>query len=579
MEGKMTLNLNILNVEPNAISKNIKDLLNDNQIEKALQLSGENITRHPKDPVILINHAMVNLAALRLQDAIEYAIKSHKYDETSIRPFTLIARALILSEDFREALKYASRAHEIEPSAGEPQLLIGVALSRLKVHLDSEVWLSKAIDSGSLSQLQLAEARFYRSQELLALGHNEDVVLQTVNDAIKHDPDNANYIMGLGNILSSFGRTVEAQKAFDLALQRAPLMGSLYWNKSRSLRFTSADFEFIARMQDLYVNAEMRDVDRVLLGFSLAKAYRDLGAYEQAFDCWETANSVQKLMHSFDFRAEQMRFISYYRDFPIKTTGSVSVNETGNPTPIFIVGMPRSGTTLAEQIIGSHSRVTPLGELEYLARAIGVAQKNFVNLHDKEALDYVREYYFKEIRRHDIKTEMFTDKMPLNFRFLPIIAHAFPEARIVHCNRDAMAVCFSNFSNYFPAEGMVFSCNQTDVAEYYKIYEQYMALMSSVFSERMYELQYAILTEDQLSETNRLLIGCGLSFESSCIDFNKTTRAIATASQRQIRRGMYKGSTDEWRKFSQWLGPMMASLKTQGSVSSQDTFADGSITN
>lgn len=550
-----------LSLDIDSTSSKLKELLSKNKINEALHISQNIVEACPNSPVALINHAMVNLAALRLEDAIDFATKANQYDKLSIRPYIVIARAFLLAEDFREALKYATRAHEIDPGSGEPQLLIGIALSRLKVHLDSEFWLSKAISSEALTPLQFAEAKFYISQEFLALGYEEELVLEAAREAIKIDPNNAIYLMGLGNILASFGRLNDAQKAFDKALHHSPLMGSLYWNKSRCLKFSESDANFIVRMQDLYVNAVMSDTDRTLLGFSLAKAYRDLGAYDQAFDCWETANAVQKRLHSFDIRAEQLRFVTYYRDFPVSKGAILSKTGVDEPTPIFILGMPRSGTTLAEQIIGSHSRVTPLGELEYLARAVGSAQQKFSNLKEREALLQIRSSYFKEIRRHYVKTQMFTDKMPLNFRFLPIIAHAFPEAKIVHCNRDPMAVCFSNFSNYFPAEGMVFSCSQTDIVSYYKLYEKYMEVMSAIFSERIYELDYSALTENQVAQTSRLLAGCTLEFESSCLEFNKSKRAIATASQRQVRHGMYKGSTEEWKKFSPWLTPMIEAFK------------------
>lgn len=542
------------------ISDNIRDLLRINKVEEALTLSNNLMCNFPNNQRVIINHSMVNLAASRYNEAIEAAIKFHQNNKESIIPFNLIARALILSEDFREALKYAYRSHEINSIEGESQLLIGISLSRLKLHLDAEVWLSKSINSGTLTDLQMAEAKFYLSQELLALEFSEEVVLDTINKSIEIDPENAIYLMGLGNILVSFGRTEEAQGAYDKALRHAPLMGSLYWNKSRSLKFSVSDSKFISCMQDLYVNARMSDTDRVLLGFSLAKAYRDLGAFEQAFDCWETANAVQKKAHNFDISIERLRFAGYYRDFPTTKMTDTSLVNSDDPMPIFIIGMPRSGTTLAEQIIGSHSRVTPLGELEYLARSVVSAQKKFTDLQTHEALIQIRQSYFNEIKRHNLETKIFTDKMPLNFRFLPIIAHAFPEAKIIHCNRDPMAVCFSNFINYFPAEGLIFTCNQSDIVEYYKLYKSYMELMGAAFSERIYELDYMALTENQEKETVSLLAGCELSFEFSCLEFSKNKRAIATASQRQIRRGMYKGSTDEWKKFAPWLGPMIKAL-------------------
>lgn len=544
----------------NSAFEEIKELLRDNKTPKAHQLSEDIIRRHPKDYSAILNHAIVSLADLRLSEAIEYATKAYLLDKNSIRPFNLISRALIMGEDFHEALKYASKALELAPQDAEAQLLIGIASSKLKIHLNAEVWLRRAIDSNCLTSSVLAEANFYLSQTYSALGYSQEETLRLARYAIELQPRNANFLMGLGNILAADGKSADAQKMFDEALSCSPLMGAIYWNKSRTLKFTEADQDFIFRMQDLYVYAQMSDTDRIMLGFSLAKAYRDLKAYESAIDCWETANSVQKKKYKFEINLERVRFAKYYRLFPFDREVRGVKDDGSNPTPIFIVGMPRSGTTLTEQIIGSHSRVTPLGELEYLARAVGAAQQKFSDLHSKDALASIRNSYYAEINRHGVTTPMFTDKMPLNFRFLPIIAHAFPEAKIIHCNRDAMAVCFSNFSNYFPAEGLVFTCNQVDVAEYFNLYRDFMELSNVIFKERIYELEYTPLTENQLEETTRLLEHCGLDVEPLCLNFQENKRAIATASQRQIRQGMYTGSTEAWRSFSPWLTPMMSAL-------------------
>lgn len=544
----------------NVSFEKVKELLRKNQTDEAISLSLSILDANPNDYAATLNHAIVCLANLRLNEAIEFATKAYLIDKNTVRSHNLIARAFIFSEDFREALNYALKAHELNPKDAETMLILGAAYSRLKMPLDAEVWLRLAINTGDLTPSSLGEAKFYLAQTCSALGHSQDEAISLARSAIELDTQNANFLMGLGNILAAYGETAEAQTVFDEALRRAPLMGALYWNKSRSLKFTERDTDFIARMQDLYVHAQMSDTDRIMLGFALAKAYRDLKSNENAFDCWETANWVQKKKHNFSIKTEKLRFAKYYKELPFDKDFCKLEDDSPNPTPIFILGMPRSGTTLTEQIVGSHSQVTPLGELEYLARATNSALQKFSDLKSEQALSSIRNAYFSEIKRHKISTPIFTDKMPLNFRFVPIIAHAFPEAKIIHCNRDAMAVCFSNFSNYFPAEGMIFTCSQVDIAEYYSLYHDFMKLCGDVFQKKIYQLNYSALTENQIEETTKLLHYCGLDLEPLCINFQENDRAVATASQRQIRQGMYKGSTEAWRDFEPWLEPMISTL-------------------
>lgn len=544
----------------------IQDLLRQNKTDEAAIVSGECIKKYPGDYSALVNHATVMLAALNTREAVEFAVQAFQSDESKSRPYIIIARALILDEDFLEAQKYASTANEKWPDLGEAQMLLGLTFTRLKHYFDAEAWLKKSLDNGDLTSYQKAEAEFHLGLALSAIEGRGKEALHHSQLAIKYDPQNAIYHMGIGNIYAAQNKPKAAQDAFDKALRIAPLLGAIYWNKSRSKKFTSDDRKFISRMQDLYVHATMGDADRVLLGFSLAKVYRDLGEYEISVDFWNTANAVQRRKNNFHISLEKIRFSNYYRDFPFTNEFMLRDVDSNAKKPIFILGMPRSGTTLTEQIIGSHSLVTPLGELEYIAAIAKMAVNKYGTLKSSEALSFVREIYLAEIDKHGIDTPYFTDKMPLNFRFIPVIANAFPDAKIIHCNRDPMAVCFSNFSNYFPAKGMTFTCGQKEIAEYHNMYTDYMELVSRSFPESIYQLDYKALTESQEIETNKLLKSCGLSLEDSCLNFQNNKRTISTASQRQVRKGMYTGSTEAWKKFGPWLGPMIDTLKhTSGS--------------
>jgi tetratricopeptide (TPR) repeat protein len=554
--------LNLSNHKENKSNNALKlsDLMMENKFKEASLLSGKIYLKNQNDYNAAINHAMVLLASNNANEAIKTSIKAFEIDKNQIQPFIVICRSLISLGEYMEASRYALAAHEKWPDRGEPILLTGITLARLRHHLDAEKWLIKALNTKNLTTLQNAEAYFHLGQAISNIDGRDEEALKYSHMAIENEKDNPLYHMALGNIYASQNEPQKAQQAFDKALSLNPLMGSIYWNKSRSKKFNESDSDFIAKMQKLYIQGKMHDTDRVLLGFSLAKAYKDLGYLEEAIDCWNTANAVQKSSKDFDINFEKLAFADFYGSYPFNQN---YLADTGKeyPTPIFIVGMPRSGTTLAEQIIGSHSRVTPLGELEYLARIVNTVKQKCGGLKSKNASELIRKLYFSEVRQHDVKTDYFTDKMPLNFRLIPLIVNAFPEAKIIHCDRDPMAVCFSNFSNFFAADGMLFTCGQKEIATYYNLYKDYMDLNWSTFGSRLYRLDYKNLTENQYDQTNLLLENCDLKFEMSCINFQENNRSINTASQRQIRQGMYQGSTEGWKKYKKWLAPMIETLE------------------
>lgn len=143
---------------------------------------------------------------------------------------------------------------------------------------------------------------------------------------------------------------------------------------------------------------------------------------------------------------------------------------------------------------------------------------------------------------------------------IPVIVNAFPEAKIIHCDRNARAVCFSNYRNYYPADGMAFTCGQVEIAEYYRLYKDFMAFCKLAYKENYLDLGYEALTENQYENTVTLLNYCDLEFEEACLNFYKSKRAIATASQRQVKQGMYQGSSEAWKKYEPYLGPMLKTL-------------------
>ena len=228
--------------------------------------------------------------------------------------------------------------------------------------------------------------------------------------------------------------------------------------------------------------------------------------------------------------------------------------------------MPRSGTSLVEQIISSHHEVYGAGELEYFAEYSVEEIKKYIRSESTElASDFfasIRENYLKSIKNLNFSQRIFTDKMPLNFRFIGFILSAFPEAKIIHLNRDARAVCWSIYKYYFKSNGHGFAHNFQDLCSYYALYVELMDFWRDKLPYMIYDISYEELTSNQEIETKKLLEFCELDWDENCLDFHNNNRAVRTTSALQVRQKMYQGSSEAWKKYESYLEPLIRGLKS-----------------
>ena len=297
------------------------------------------------------------------------------------------------------------------------------------------------------------------------------------------------------------------------------------------------------------------------MGFALAKIYEDTGKTKLAFDHFCDANALRKKNLNYSIYKDQILFEKIKQVQPILQQNSIQIPTNSNEIlPIFIVGMPRSGTTLVEQIISSHTRVTGAGELPYISKYGQNLATRPKNLNRRSIEDFRNKYFSELAKRADIKG-IVTDKMPQNFLFLPLILSAFDGAKIVHVHRDARATCWSNFKHYFADNNLGFAYDLRDVVSYYQMYLDLMKVWQSQYGNKIYNLDYEKLTNNQEQETRRLIKYLGLSWENRCLSPHKNKRSVATASQQQVRQKVYKGSSKEWEKYEKYLNGAFDCLK------------------
>ena len=230
--------------------------------------------------------------------------------------------------------------------------------------------------------------------------------------------------------------------------------------------------------------------------------------------------------------------------------------------PIFIVGMPRSGTTLVEQIISSHSQVTGAGELPFATQFGAPIVRGFSEANDETVLNF-RNKYLENLEIISKGNHFVTDKMPENFRFIGLLAVSFPEAKIVHVKRNPAAVCWANYKQYFTSEGIGYSYDINDILSYHKLYENLMEFWGSSLSNRIYTLDYEQLTVNPEEETRQLIKSIDLGWDEKCLSPQNNSRIINTASSLQVREKIYQDSSEQWKKYQPYLNGAFDSLLHQ----------------
>lgn len=453
---------------------------------------------------------------------------------------------------FKEALR-------LNPDYAEAHCHMGIALNNLDKSEEAVVSLKTAIRL----MPGYAEAHNNLGAVLNRLGRSEQAI-SCFENALQLKPDYAEAHNNLGLALTHLGKSEEAVASFTKALQLKPDYAEAYYHLSRVKEYQKNEPDIDHMLKNISRPA-LTNKDRIYLKFALGKAYADIGDYDNSFACLIDGNRLRKEQTASVASNDRELFAcvksTFTKNVPVlnisKTSEDIEVKR-----PIFILRMPRSGTTLVEQILASHSQIYGAGELTLLANS--VAQGDLLSdLPIDAKLTTIRKRYISGIEELGVLEQYIIDKNPLNFRFIGYIITALPDSKIIHLQRDARAICWSIFKHHFPR----FEANQSfihdlkDVVEYYKMYVDLMAFWHDKFPAQIHDLNYEVLTENQIEETRKLLEHVGLDWEDQCLEFHKTQRAVKTASSLQVRQKMYRGSSDEWRHYETHLEPMIEALK------------------
>ena len=396
-----------------------------------------------------------------------------------------------------------------------------------------------------------------------------DEGLTIYDEQLEHQPFNPTLHLARGHALKTLGQQVEAIDAYHKAAEARPDFGDAFWSLANLKTYQFSDSE-IKRMQTVEADGAVAPADRWHLCFALGKAFEDLGGFDESFRYYEQGNGLKRSISK--YRAETMT-----EDLELQTkvcdANLLSLREgRGCPQsdPIFIVGLPRAGSTLLEQILASHSQVDGTLELQNILALVrklegrtkeGDASRYpgiLTTLSDAD-LTAFGERYLEETQFLRAGAPFFTDKMPNNFRHLGLIRMILPNAKIIDARRDAMDCCFSGFKQLF-AEGQEFTYSLEDVGTYYRDYVTLMDHWDKVMPGWILRIQHEDVVDDLEGQVRRLLDFCGLPFEESCVEFHRTERAIRTASSEQVRQPIYRSSLAQWRHYETHLDPLKQAL-------------------
>jgi tetratricopeptide (TPR) repeat protein len=514
-----------------------------------------------KDPRLI--EAATALCENRIPDA-EALLREHlKQRPTDVAAIRMLAEVAARLERYRDSEMLLERCLELAPSFDAARRNLAIVLNRQHKDVaaleEAERLLAKNPRDPALRNL--------KATILAGLGRYEESN-QLYAGILAEYPQEQMVWLNYGHALKTAGQQKEGVAAYRRCIALAPRSGAAYWGLAnlKTFRFTPADVD---AMRAALASEKLAADDRANLQFALGKALEDAGSYEEAFHQYSEGNRRRRLNSPYDAqqttdRVERSRQLLTPKFFAARRGYGADA-----PDPIFIVGMPRAGSTLLEQILSSHSAVEGTMELANIASIARdlVAKRGGpfpypALLADLSASDCraLGERYLAETRvQRRTERPYFVDKMPNNFAYLGLIQLILPNARIIDARRHPLACCFSVFKQNF-ARGQRFAYHLGDLGCYYRDYVALMSHFDNILPARVHRVIYERMVEDTETEVRRLLQYCGLPFEESCLRFYENDRAVRTPSSEQVRQPIFRDALEHWRHFEPWLDPLKAAL-------------------
>ena len=515
---------------PAEIFANLTDAFNRRQWPLVRQLSGELLPLAPNHPLVCYAAGISSMELGHMPEALDMLYKATQLEPERADFATQYAKALALVRLMRDARIAADRALSLGPSDPPTFDTLGVVFTQTHAH-------------------KLAVEAFSRATEMM--------------------PHHAPYRFNLATALVADGQMIAAEEQLEASIAIDPRYWKAHLTLAQLNKQTPAK-NHIARLTPLLAqNSDVVDA-RTYLNMALAKEYEDLSDFPRAFEHFTEGKAAGKETRGYSIKTDEAIFEAMQSVYP-------RANAPGYPTrePIFIIGMPRSGTTLLERILSSHPDVYSAGELQNFAMAYKYAAQSptptlidpeTIGLADRVDWHHLGETYLTSTRPATENKPRFIDKLPHNFLYAGLIAQALPNAKIVCLRRDPIDTCLSNFRQLFAASSPYYgySFDLLDTGRYYVLFDRLMAHWRKAFPGRILEVQYETLVDSQEAVSRELLAFCDLPWDDACLRFEENPAPVNTASAVQVRAPVYRTALKRWKKYEPQLGPLLDLLRSEG---------------
>ena len=575
---------------PPAVEELGNALLAQNKPDQAIDAFQQALKINPENAAVMIKLGKIYSKLGRKDEANEMYQSALALEPTKERVATA-AQAFARGQT-EEAEKICRQVLREHPNEVDAMRLLASIANKLEQRDDAIVLLERAVElkpkfAGAWADLaetyteseKFGEAldavqRVIKLQPNMPFGHmirgsilgkkdDHEGAINAFKEALEIEPDHIGSNMGLGNTLKTIGRYDEAVKSYKKCIEAQPLFSEAYWSLA-NLKTYSFDDDEIKNMEKHVQSQDLTPASKAFFHIAIANAKEKQMKYGEAWYHFHTGNELRRTSEIYDSVTTQVTHDALIETFDEEFVNSTKGSGCQSDAPIFILGLPRSGSTLIEQILASHSQVEgtrELPDISLLGRRLtkskppGIKYPDAVkHMTDEEKTEY-GESYLETSKRYRTDKPRFIDKMPNNFAHIGFIKTILPNAKIINAKRHPLDSCVSSFKQLF-YKGQSWSYDLFEIGEYYLEYERMMDHWHSLYPGEIYDIQYENIVNNQEDESRALIQYCGLDWEDSCLRFYENKRSVNTASSEQVRQPIYKGAMYAWKNYESEIGAL-----------------------
>ncbi len=528
----------------------ILNLYKEKNYKGVIKLGLKLLKKNPNDYQLIYS---IGLSYVNLQNYIEADKYFHKLLYVQKKPEIFFIQANIHKQlkKYDTAITYFEEAIQLNPNFSEAYNNLGNIKKRIGKIEEAISCFKKAIElkeNNILAYFNLANT--YRENRYF----NE--LIETYEKILSFNPNDVKTLYNLGSVYLFLGEISKGKNFFEKIIKINKNHIPSYRNIISVTKITKEN-EIFKQLELLKVDV-FSDEDKILFYDALSKGYFDQDNDKLGFKYLDKSNSLKKKNSKFSFDKTEKQFKQIKTFFENVNKIEIDFKDVLRSRPIFIVGMPRSGTSLIEQVLSSHSQIYGAGELDFLPKIIDkLGIKKPANL--KSFFTQIRNSYYDQIKRIS-DDHYIIDKLPVNYRWVGFIINAFPEAKIIHIERNPMAVCWSNYKTSFVDYGMDFNLSQQDIAKYYSLYFDLINFWKSKYKKNIFHINYENFVDDFEENSKKILNFLDLKWEDQIKNYDKNMRPVTTASFQQVREGIKKNTSSVWKKYRNYLKPMQETL-------------------